>query len=89
MFLLQTVFAFELLHPSGGINELLSSREKRMARAADLHYQVFFRASGFDLVSAGTSEDNLFKVFGVNFTFHFIVLFATSGGGLNLLRPAD
>src|SRR5688572_30233841 len=55
----------ELFHATGGVNQLLRAREKRVAGGADIDFDEGQRGPGLKLISAGAMR-RCFLVFGVN-----------------------
>ena len=60
----------ETLHTTSGIDDLLLTREKRMAVGADFNVQFVFGRPGVDHVATKTS-DGAVDVFRMNILFHF------------------
>src|SRR5262249_23666362 len=72
--LLSRVLLAELLHPPGGVDDLLLAGVERMTRRADLDVQLLpERRARREGVSAA-ADDLYFLVFGVDLGFHVHVL---------------
>lgn len=72
---LKTISLFELIDTSTGINQLLLTREERMAITANIHFENFtiFRRAGLE--SSSTSANNsYFVIFGMYISFHYFHL---------------
>jgi hypothetical protein len=63
------IFFLKPFDPSGGIQELLLSREKRMAAGTNLNPDLFFRALCLEACAAGAPDHGIEKV-GMNIFLH-------------------
>jgi hypothetical protein len=69
--LFHSVFAFEALHPAGGIDQALLAGVKRMAPGANLNVQCGESRAGLEGVTTGAS-DYAAAILWVNLGFHRI-----------------
>ncbi len=84
MVLLREIVALlESFHPAGGIHYSLLTGEERMALAAELHEQLFFRGTGGEGLPAGTDHPGIGEILGVDFVFHLSIIGLRQAG----LRP--
>jgi hypothetical protein len=67
------IFFHELLHPAGGIDQLLLAGEERMAGGADLDPDLLFHGADLHFVAAGAFGLYL-VVFWMDVTFHLLFL---------------
>jgi len=72
-----TFFGIALVEPldtAGGIHHAPLAGEERVAIAAYFHPEFLFRGTGGELVAAGTGDDGIFIILGMNFFFHIFQL---------------